>query len=249
MQWMKGVYSVEMAKVTCKGQITIPVSIRRRLNINEGDKILFIDSPDGVVMVNPDMLHGGRGAANAESGVRNPEPVRKVAPAVPQQSGSISSIGSTGDSPIAKPAIVRDAQSAPGEFASGKPVAAVNAVSESAAVEPAIIEPAAVEPEAYRPGSAEPVTARPGSAEPEGYRPSSTEPEAYRPYSAEPEAVEPGHLGFDSAAGEAPRVAASAIPLPVEAPAEKEEEKPAAQDSGFNLRTLMEEIRSIGSKI
>ena len=51
---------MEMAKVTSKGQITIPVSIRRRLNINEGDKLLFIDSPDGVVMVNPDMLQGGQ---------------------------------------------------------------------------------------------------------------------------------------------------------------------------------------------
>ena len=51
---------MEMAKVTSKGQITIPVSIRRRLKIKEGDKLLFIDSPDGVVMVNPDMLHGGR---------------------------------------------------------------------------------------------------------------------------------------------------------------------------------------------
>ena len=49
-----------MAKVTSKGQITIPVSIRRRLNISEGDKLLFIDSPEGVIMVNPDMLHGER---------------------------------------------------------------------------------------------------------------------------------------------------------------------------------------------
>ena len=48
--------SVEMAKVTSKGQVTIPISIRKRLNINEGDKLLFIDRPDGVMMVNPNML-------------------------------------------------------------------------------------------------------------------------------------------------------------------------------------------------
>lgn len=54
---------MEMAKVTSKGQITIPVSIRKRLGINEGDKLLFIDSPDGVVMVNPDMLTAGQNAA------------------------------------------------------------------------------------------------------------------------------------------------------------------------------------------
>ena len=47
---------MEMAKVTSKGQITIPVSIRRRLSINEGDKLLFIDRPDGVMMVNPALL-------------------------------------------------------------------------------------------------------------------------------------------------------------------------------------------------
>jgi len=51
---------MEMAKVTSKGQITIPVSIRRRLQINEGDKLLFINRPDGVVMVNPDKLQGGK---------------------------------------------------------------------------------------------------------------------------------------------------------------------------------------------
>ncbi|MCL2078922.1 MAG: AbrB/MazE/SpoVT family DNA-binding domain-containing protein [Oscillospiraceae bacterium] len=48
---------MEMAKVTSKGQITIPISIRRRLSINEGDKILFINRPDGVMMVNPDLAH------------------------------------------------------------------------------------------------------------------------------------------------------------------------------------------------
>jgi len=59
---MKGVVFMDMAKVTSKGQITIPVSIRRKLNINEGDKLLFIDRPDGVMMVNPDMLPAGQDA-------------------------------------------------------------------------------------------------------------------------------------------------------------------------------------------
>ena len=47
---------MEMAKVTSKGQITIPISIRRRLEINEGGKILFINTSEGVMMVNPDAL-------------------------------------------------------------------------------------------------------------------------------------------------------------------------------------------------
>ena len=47
---------MEMAKVTSKGQITIPISIRKRLDIKEGDKILFLDRAEGVIMLNPDML-------------------------------------------------------------------------------------------------------------------------------------------------------------------------------------------------
>ncbi|MCL2088829.1 MAG: type II toxin-antitoxin system PrlF family antitoxin [Oscillospiraceae bacterium] len=46
---------MELAKVTSKGQITIPVSIRKRLGIKNGDKILFVDKPDGIVMVNSTM--------------------------------------------------------------------------------------------------------------------------------------------------------------------------------------------------
>jgi|GEM_PF-895148 len=49
---------MEMAKVTSKGQITIPISIRRKLGINEGDKILFINKEDGVLIVNPDTFQG-----------------------------------------------------------------------------------------------------------------------------------------------------------------------------------------------
>ena len=50
---------MEVAKVTSKGQITIPISIRRRLDINEGDKVLFIYKSEGVMMVNPNTLQGG----------------------------------------------------------------------------------------------------------------------------------------------------------------------------------------------
>ena len=48
---------LELAKVTSKGQITIPVSIRRRLSINTGDSLLFIDKPEGVLMMNPDLVN------------------------------------------------------------------------------------------------------------------------------------------------------------------------------------------------
>ena len=61
---------MEMAKVTSKGQITIPVSIRRRLQIKEGDNLLFIDRPEGVIMVNPDTLPGERADLKAQEAVR-----------------------------------------------------------------------------------------------------------------------------------------------------------------------------------
>ncbi|MDR1688111.1 MAG: AbrB/MazE/SpoVT family DNA-binding domain-containing protein, partial [Clostridiales bacterium] len=47
---------MELARVTGKGQITIPIAIRKRLGIKDGDKLLFVDKPDGVVMVNPTMM-------------------------------------------------------------------------------------------------------------------------------------------------------------------------------------------------
>jgi len=84
-----------MAKVTSKGQITIPVSIRRRLNINEGDKLLFIDSPDGVVMINPDMLAGERGTIIPEFGIRNPEPAVAQTPGAPAQKDNVAAAAST----------------------------------------------------------------------------------------------------------------------------------------------------------
>jgi len=50
---------MEVAKITSKGQITIPISIRRKLELSEGDKVLFIYKPEGVMMVNPNTMQGG----------------------------------------------------------------------------------------------------------------------------------------------------------------------------------------------
>ncbi len=43
---------MEIAKVTSKGQITIPISIRKALRLREGDKVLFLEQNGGVLMVN-----------------------------------------------------------------------------------------------------------------------------------------------------------------------------------------------------
>jgi len=90
---------MEMAKVTSKGQITIPVSIRRRLGINEGDKLLFIDRPEGVMMVNPDLLPGGQTVANLESGIRNSETINEKASKESTQSAAFGSVPGKTDKP------------------------------------------------------------------------------------------------------------------------------------------------------
>jgi len=46
---------MELAKITSKGQITIPVEIRRRLGVKEGDKILFIEEAGKVYILNASM--------------------------------------------------------------------------------------------------------------------------------------------------------------------------------------------------
>jgi AbrB family looped-hinge helix DNA binding protein len=169
---------MEMAKVTSKGQITIPVSIRRRLNINEGDKLLFIDSLDGVMMVNPDMLPAGQATEVTESGTRNPE----------SNSAEVTDSYLSSDMPAESVS--------PGDIA-----ATANAAPQGADT---------VEPEEVVPDEPKPST------------------EALKTDAAIPDEAKP----------------------PAESPIPSEEaKKPAPQAHGFDLNTLLDEIRSIGSKI
>ncbi|MCD7848054.1 MAG: AbrB/MazE/SpoVT family DNA-binding domain-containing protein [Oscillospiraceae bacterium] len=43
---------MELAKITSKGQITIPIEIRRFLGVKDGDKVMFIQDGNRVVMMN-----------------------------------------------------------------------------------------------------------------------------------------------------------------------------------------------------
>ena len=43
--------SIEVSKVTSKGQITIPKTIRQRLNLVEGDKVAFIEDENGKIII------------------------------------------------------------------------------------------------------------------------------------------------------------------------------------------------------
>ncbi len=46
---------MELAKVTSKGQITIPVDIRKKLGIKNGDKLLFLEEAGRIYILNSSM--------------------------------------------------------------------------------------------------------------------------------------------------------------------------------------------------
>ncbi len=67
---------MEIAKISSKGQITIPISVRNRLNLNTGDKVLIFEENGRFYIENAANVafqhveENFRGAA-AEAGFRN----------------------------------------------------------------------------------------------------------------------------------------------------------------------------------
>ncbi len=47
---------MELAKVMAKGQVTIPVNVRKKLNLKEGDKLIFIEKDGNMVIANSAMI-------------------------------------------------------------------------------------------------------------------------------------------------------------------------------------------------
>lgn len=42
---------MNLAKVSANGQVTVPIEIRRRLKLKEGDKILFFERENGEIVI------------------------------------------------------------------------------------------------------------------------------------------------------------------------------------------------------
>ena len=43
---------MEIAKITDRGQITIPIGVRKRLGVREGDKVVFIENQGQIIVAN-----------------------------------------------------------------------------------------------------------------------------------------------------------------------------------------------------
>ena len=80
---MKGSDYMELAKITSKGQITLPISIRRVLNLKDGDKVAFIEKDGNYIIINPISLaiDKARKAFEGEAerlGLKNEEDVAEM---------------------------------------------------------------------------------------------------------------------------------------------------------------------------
>lgn len=61
--------TMELAKISSNGQITLPVAIRRRLNLKSGDKVLFFERGNGDIVVGNASVSAIRQAQTAFTGV------------------------------------------------------------------------------------------------------------------------------------------------------------------------------------
>ena len=59
---------MNLAKISSNGQITVPVEIRRMLGLRSGDKVLFIQNPNGEIVVSNASAQAIRRAQSAFSG-------------------------------------------------------------------------------------------------------------------------------------------------------------------------------------
>ena len=85
---------MELAKVTSKGQITIPIAIRNALGIREGDKILFMEEGNRVILTNASTnallkaQEAFQGVAE-ELGIKNEEDVMKLVKEIRAERGEV----------------------------------------------------------------------------------------------------------------------------------------------------------------
>ena len=47
---------MDMARISIKGQVTIPIAIRKMLGLKEGDKVVFAEKEGNIVLLNSNRL-------------------------------------------------------------------------------------------------------------------------------------------------------------------------------------------------
>ncbi len=71
---------MELAKITSKGQITIPREVRKKLGVKEGDKVLFLEEKGRIILMNSAMaalqtVQDAFTGAAQEAGLKNEQDV------------------------------------------------------------------------------------------------------------------------------------------------------------------------------
>ena len=64
---------MNLARVSSNGQITVPIEIRRKLNVKEGDKVIFLENADGDIILKNSSAIALREAQTALKDVNVPE--------------------------------------------------------------------------------------------------------------------------------------------------------------------------------
>ncbi len=47
---------MEISRISSKGQVTIPIDIRKKLNLKEGDKVLFVEEEGKIFITNASLV-------------------------------------------------------------------------------------------------------------------------------------------------------------------------------------------------
>jgi AbrB family looped-hinge helix DNA binding protein len=47
---------LDVARISVKGQVTIPVEIRKRLGLKHGDKVVFMEKDENIILLNSNRL-------------------------------------------------------------------------------------------------------------------------------------------------------------------------------------------------
>ena len=81
---------MDLARVSSKGQVTIPIEIRRQLGIKEGDKVVFTQKDGEIVLLNANRLafeqfQNSMAGAAVEAGITSEQDVVDIVREVRRQ--------------------------------------------------------------------------------------------------------------------------------------------------------------------